>query len=586
MSIDVNHTSGKISTADKDLKLDVVNQQPGDDFNVSAEMNRVVNVQDPINDQDAVTKKFLEERIANLGQVVDLLAPPSPDDISNETISILGTSSARITDFTQTDNSNTGLSAAPGSFVQYVKRDNDFQISTLTQVGPGNSETLEIVRNGNSTASVTFDDTVNNGTTTDTDTLIISNNVDYGTISGDPLGFNFVYDAIALGTNTVSEGWNTVKLTQGDAETNTVTWYSDQSDPGVPQVTNISITPNATQHIVYSSSVPHYTHQQQFDISFDVNRLSGDFYPATDNFFDSAPVPQVGSGLRAISDIDYTTAGLPTPLPRNYLVSSGAATITTTANVQYGTGISQPNTGVTATIDNSYHTAPAEFLVADRILYMFDDFTSGTPVDETKIIVNNVGFGTGNGYRVETTSGDTPAESTTYTAWVGQTSTLNDYDATIVGGVAQHDQTDYSTGYLPVGPDLTANRSGAQYINFAFNRTATSKFKITYSGRVSGAWVRLPGTTIDNTSTLNGWMDATVPYEGIGVPGANTGAGGNGSNGCGLSSVFTTAQVFNQSVNVTFGTESSSNATNNTIVVRFKLEVGDNITNIKFETAD
>ena len=586
MSIDVNHTSGKISTANKDLKLDVVNQQPGDDFNVSAEMNRVVNVQDPINDQDAVTKKFLEERIANLGQVVDLLAPPSPDDISDETISILGTSSARITDFTQTDNSNTGLSATPGTFVQYVKRDNDFQVSTLTQVGPGNSGTLEIVRNGNSTAAVTFDDTVNNGTTTLTDTLIISNNVDYGTISGDPLGFNYIYDAIALGTNTVSEGWNTVKLTQGDAETNTVTWYSDQSDPGVPQVTNISITPNATQHIVYSSSVPHYTHEQQFDISFDVNRLSGDFYPATDNFFDASPTPQLGSGLRAISDIDYTTAGLPTPLPRNYLVSSGTATITTTANVQYGTGISQPNTGVTATIDNSYHTAPAEFLVADRILYMFDDFTSGTPVDETKIIVNNVGFGTGDGYRVETTQGDTPAESTTYTAWVGQTSTLNDYDATVVGGVAQHDQTDYSTGYLPVGPDLTANRSGAQYINFAFNRTATSKFKITYSGRVSGAWVRLPGTAIDNTSTLNGWMDATVPYEGIGVPGANTSAGGNGSNGCGLSSVFTTAQVFNQSVNVTFGTESSSNATNNTIVVRFKLEAGDNITNIKFETAD
>ena len=585
MSIDVNHTSGKISTAEKDLKLQAVNQ-PGDDYNVSAEMNRVVNVQNPINDQDAVTKVYLEQRIAQLGQVVDLLAPPSPDTIADETISILGTSSARITDFVQTDNSNTGLSATPGTFVQYVKRDNDFQVSTLTQVGPGNSETLEVIRNGNSTSAVTFDDTVNNGTTTLTDTLIISNNVDYGTISGDPEGFNYIYDAIALGTNTVSEGWNTVKLTQGNAETNTVTWYSDQSDPGVPQVTNVSITPNATQHIVYSSSVPHYTHEQQFDISFEVNRLSGDFYPATDNFFDAAPIAQAGSGLRAISDIDYTTAGLPTPLPRNYLVSSGTATITTTANVQYGTGISEPNTGVTATIDNSYHTAPAEFLVADRILHMFDDFTTGTPVDETKIIVENVGYGTGDGYRVETTSGDTPVESTTYTAWVGQTSTLNDYDATVVGGVAQHDQTDYSTGYLPVGPDLTANRSGTQYINFAFNRTATSKFKITYSGRVSGAWVRLPGTTIDNTSTLNGWMDATIPYEGIGVPGANTAAGGNGSNGCGLSSVFTTAQAFNQSVNITFGTESSSNATNNTIVVRFKLEAGDNITSIKFETAD
>ena len=578
MSININHTKNTIASEDR------ITLTSGEHVSVSD--SRIVNVQDPVDMQDAVTKKYLEQRIANLGQVVELLAPPSPDDISDETISILGTSSARITDFTQTDNSNTGLSAVPGSFVQYVKRDNDFQVSTLTQVGPGNNGTLEIIRNGNSTSAVTFDDTVNNGTTTLTDTLIISNNVDYGTISGDPLGFNFVYDAIAMGTNTVSEGWNTVKLTQGDAETNTVTWYSDQSDPGVPQVTNVSITPNATQHVVYSSSVPHYTYQQQFDISFDVNRLSGDFYPATDNFIDANPIVEPGSGLRALADIDYATANITTPLPRNYLVDSGTATITTTANVQYGTGISLPNKGPKLAIDNSYHTATVDLDISERILYMFDDFTSGQPVDETKIIINNVGFGSGNARRIETINGDTPSESTV-TEFNGQSSTLNDWDATVVGGVLSHDTTDYTTGYYPVGPDLSNNRSGAQYFNVMLERSTVSKFAIEWTGKASGCWVRLPGTQIDSASTLNGWIDATIPYEGTGIPGANTANGGNGTNGCGLSSIFTTgASVYSEHVNITFGTESSSNATNNRIIVRFKLLPGDSISMLKFKTAE
>ena len=41
----------------------------------------------------------------------------------------------------------------------------------------------------------------------------------------------------------------------------------------------------------------------------------------------------------------------------------------------------------------------------------------------------------------------------------------------------------------------------------------------------------------------------------------------------------------NQSVDITFGTESSSTATDNMIVVRFALEDGDSITALKFTTA-
>ena len=592
MAINTNHTKNKISATDADLVLDTENPQS----NISASLKRLVNVQDPVNEQDAVTKKFLTDQLAaitggvstdlgSIQNILDKLTPPGPDSISDQVISVIGTSSARITDFTQTDNSNTGLSATPGSIVQHVKRDNDFQISTITQVGPGDSGTLEIVRNGNTTSSVTFDETLNNGTTTDVDTIIVSNNIDYGTISGDPLGFNFIYDAIALGTNTVSEGWNTVKLKQGNLETNTVTWYSDQSDPGVPQVSNISISPNSTEHKVYSSSVPHYTYQQQFNISFDVNRLSGDFYPATDNFIDASASLPIGSGLRALSDIDYTTAGITTPLPRNYLVASGSATISTTANVQYGTGVSIENTGPSVTIDNSYHTVTVNFPVAEKILYMFDDFTSGTPVDETRIIVDNVGFGSGDARRLESPGTDNPSMSV-FDNFDGETSILGTHDATVVGGRLSHDTTDYSVGYLPVGPDLSSGRDGSQYIVFAFNRSAVSKFAVEWSGKVSGFWVKLPGAITDTTSNLNGWLDASLPYEGIGVPGENTGSGGNGSNGCGLSGTVSLGQfVTNETANITFGTASSSSATDNLILARIKLNSGDYVTKLKFKTA-
>ena len=43
-------------------------------------------------------------------------------------------------------------------------------------------------------------------------------------------------------------------------------------------------------------------------------------------------------------------------------------------------------------------------------------------------------------------------------------------------------------------------------------------------------FIAAPGTTIDNASSLNGWLDCGVQYAGAGVPGANTGSGGNGKS--------------------------------------------------------
>jgi hypothetical protein len=155
-------------------------------------------------------------------------------------------------------------------------------------------------------------------------------------------------------------------------------------------------------------------------------------------------------------------------------------------------------------------------------------------------------------------------------------------------GTIKHFTTDLSSGYLPAGPDLATGRDGgeAQYYTFAFRRTTVASFNLTMSGKVSGMFIAAPGTQIDSTSTLNGWLDCSSTYAGSGIPGANTGAGGNGDNGCAFDSgdvVVDGTTYSNQEFTFTLGAENSSNATGNNILVRIKLESGDSITALSID---
>ena len=148
-------------------------------------------------------------------------------------------------------------------------------------------------------------------------------------------------------------------------------------------------------------------------------------------------------------------------------------------------------------------------------------------------------------------------------------------------GTIKHFTTDLSSGYLPVGPDLNTGRSGAQYYTFAFRRSNVASFNLTMSGTVSGMFIAAPGTAIDDTSGLNGWLDCGTTYGGSGIPGSNTGAGGNGSNGCAFNSgdrVVDGTSYSSQEFTFTLGTENGTNARGNVILVRIKLESGDSVT--------
>lgn len=157
-------------------------------------------------------------------------------------------------------------------------------------------------------------------------------------------------------------------------------------------------------------------------------------------------------------------------------------------------------------------------------------------------------------------------------------------EATIRLGVLEHNVTNYSTGYLPVGPNRSGD-TGTQYITIAFRRTVVANFtiNITSTTGVSGVWIAAPGTTIDNTSTINGWLDCGTQYGGAGVPGADTGNGGNGSNGCASTGgdIIANSIALSGPYTMTLGTENLTNASNNVALVRIALSSNQKITHIE-----
>lgn len=154
-------------------------------------------------------------------------------------------------------------------------------------------------------------------------------------------------------------------------------------------------------------------------------------------------------------------------------------------------------------------------------------------------------------------------------------------EATLRLGTIKHDTTDYGNVFLPPGPNRSSD-TGGQYFTFAFRRFVVANFdiNITSSTGVVGVWIAAPGTTIDSTSGLNGWLDCSTTYAGAGVPGSNTGAGGNGSDGC-ASNTGDRIQAnvaLSGGYTMTLGTENMTNATNQVVLVRIALASGQSVT--------
>ena len=519
------------------------------------------------------TTTTLPDGIAELNEVLGKLVPAAPPAFpGGQTLTISGLSSYRMANFTQTDNTTSNRSAAAGATVSVVTRSGSFSTNTITNTGPGDSGNLTVYENGVASGFKALTKGSDNGTYNE---LIISNNVDYGTIANTATGFWESLSVSAAGA--VTSGWNEVNITHSKAgSTNTAYWYYDNSTPGAPTFSSTSITPPVSPTLIYSSTVPHYTSANTFSIGFNVNKLSGDMYPISDTFATGT----AGGAFSAPSGVTYAAASITAPLERNLYVSSGSATVATTASII--SGFSSSSSGPSMTVNNGYSTSSQSFAPGSTVLYKTG---TSSAMEETNITFGStVGTGSGSATRiVNPGSSDTPAYTGSEADFNSQTSTLQTYDATIVGSVLKHDQTNYSTGYLPAGPNLSTGRSGSQYFTFKFVRTSVSKFDIQVIGTIAGIWVALPGSSIDTSSSLNGWLDMSVAYGGSGVPGAS--AGGNGSNGCAVGGTMSLNTSATQRKTCTFGTVSSSGTTTHEIYVRIKLTSGQTVTTLSLQTA-
>lgn len=516
--------------------------------------------------------------IAQLNQVLGKLVPPAPPTFpGSNSIVINGLSSYRMTTVSQVDLTGNSRTVAAGATVANVIRTSSYTTSNISTVGPGDVGTITAYKNGVSMGSRVLTAGPDNGTFGH---LVIGNNVDYGIVTGAAQGFWESCNVYATGSN-VSPGWNEVYINHSQGlPSNVRWWYYDASSPGTPAFSSPTIV-NSSNVVLYSSTVPHYTNSATFTVSVAVNRLSGDMYPTSDTFFTGTS----GGAFAAPASVTYAGAGISTPLAANLYVASGSTVVSTTASIISGFGSS--STGPSVTVNNSYATGNQSFTSALASTVLYKTGTSSL-MEETNITFGSVvGSGSGAAVRIiNPGSTDTPAYSAGATAFNSQTSTLQTYDATIVGAVLKHDQTNYSTGYLPAGPNLSVGRSGSQYFTFKFVRTSVSKFNIKFTGTIAGMWVALPGSSIDAASTINGWLDMSTAYAGSGIPGANTGAGGNGSNGCALGGVVTLNNaVTAHSKTCTFGTVSSSSTATNEIYVRIELTSGQSVTALSLETA-
>lgn len=519
--------------------------------------------------------------IAQLNQVLGKLVPPSPSNFpGGQTLTISGAALYRMTNITQVDNTlGANRSVAAGTIVSTL-RSATYATNTIATVGPGDAGTVTAVKNGIDVGNVTMNAAATpsaNGTYGGN--LVITNNFDYHTANASvAAGFWYVFSAAISGT-TAAPGWNELYIADSlTGNTNTAVWYYDNSSPGTPSFGSTTMSLNGSATLLYSSTIPHYTNATQFSVGTTVTNISGNTYPTANTLASGS----AGGAFAAPVTVNYNASNIGS----NILGSFASASFTTTTNITTGFGGSA--TGPSLSVNNSYATGTLTLTstLANTVLYKSGTTTA---IDETNIVIGStIGTGSGNAYRiVNPGAGNTPVYTGTETAFNSQTSTLETYDATVVGsgtsGLLKHNQINYSTGYLPAGPDLSAGRTGTQYFTFKFVRDAVSKFDIAVTGAVAGVWVALPGSVIDSSSSANGWINMSVAYGGAGYPGVN--APGNGSDGCAVGGTITLNSVLTQRKTCSFGTVSSASTATKEIYIRIALTAGQNVTALTLETA-
>lgn len=526
--------------------------------------------------------------------------PSQPTGLSSRTLSMstasIGTSPLLTAN--ATDNTGGNIPAAGTSVTRYTS--GTFVSSSINDVYDATTGTLTALIDGVDEGNVTFTTTSNNVGTTGS--LVVTEDADAHTAisaSTYPSGFYKVFSA-SISKNVTGFGYHEYKLSHSTTgDTNAVGFVKD-SLSAVPtlDISGVTMTENTAGSLRYISGIPYYNTGGVVDINgLDVTNWIGQTYRS-------------GSPLSIVDgpNDENTSGAIISTQTKTYADLEGASAYLTGAHPQADTGRTVAYTfGALSVNINGSARAVAQLQASINNV----NGTSTTVTFPTKInvysqsisgfdegnidVLNTLGSGfSDDGKRVALgLSGDnpsyTPADFYTNDAWSGAETVAGTDEAIVRWGQLKHFTTDYSSGYLPVGPDLFTGRSGAQYFTFAFRRSNLANFDIILTGKVHGVWIAAPGTGIDaSANSTNGWIDCNASYGGAGLPGTNTGAGGNGSAGCALTSsdrIPLNTVINNQRYTQTLGSENLSNATGKNCLVRIRLESGDYIDSIAIGAA-
>ena len=535
----------------------------------------------------------------------------APDGLSTKTISFSGsTGTSPLLAASATDNTG-GTSLSAGDSVSRTTSTSGTLSSTTTSTYAynGDAGTLEAYFNGTESGNVTLASGSQVGTY---NYLVVAAESDYNLLnsSGGSTSFaSSIYTPdlykgfttrVGITASAIPVGINEYLISHSTTgNTNTIDFVKDDvtSAPTV-DLTSATLTEGTAGSYRYISGVPYYNTG-----SPTVNLSGTELYNWIGQTYRNTSTPfEIASG----TNDESTSGSVVSTQYKSYAQLDGAVTylsggipIANTGKTS-GSAYAIGNVDVSLTSSSVYAVETIKFRTYNvngtgsyaehpTKIQVFTATPSGFVEDDIDVTSTSSSWND-NGLRIAISgaSGANPTfnSSTNYYtdhAWSGAETIAGTDEAVVRWNQLKHFSTDLSSGYLPAGPDLATGRSGTQYFRGAFRRNAKSSITVTFTGKISGLWLALPGSTIDSTSGLSGWIDASTTYNGSGVPGSNTGAGGNGSDGCAVGTTVPTGSVVSGTTyNLTFGTESSTNSTGNQILFSIALASGDYITSWSF----
>ena len=522
-----------------------------------------------------------------------LSAPAAPAGLGTKTLTINGTTGTTpLLAAIATDNSG-GSIPGVGTLVNRITVTNPVETNTLANVYNAYTGTLTAKINNVSEAPVTLTGGSDVGTT---GSLVITEDKDAHAVDPATYPSNFynVFSGKISKTNaSVAVGYNTYQMVHSaTGNTNLLGFVKDDVvlSPTL-DTTLATITTTTPGTLRYVSGVPYFNTGATIAIH-GVNAYNwiGQTYLGSVTPMMISPgtiVSGTGNGIasqgKSYTELDGSPTFLSSSVPKANTGKNSGVAYTLGAIPVTINGTAASSSKITMTLSNVNGASATVELLTPINVYS----SAITGIDELSIPVSLTlgGTFTDNGKRIAMPAavGGHPAFNsatdyyTTY-PFSGAITVTGTDESVIRFGAATNDVTNYSL-YQPAGPDLSG-RSGTQYFRFAWRRTQVANFTVTYSGKISGMWIAAPASAIDAASTLNGWVDATLVYAGAGVPGANTGAGGNGSNGCAKSAgdvIVSGATVSNSAHILTLGSANSSDATGDVVLVCIALAAGDSL---------